>query len=645
MAQTQSQPPDELPDLDRRTFIKTVGAAGGAAAIGATSENFALSPVQDANAITVGGLAIVGGLMAGAYVVGTWQANDEEIDGSGDLATEIYQAAEVQADTRKSWEDEAKGNFTNRNDSNYAELAWTEIRLGTAEARVNGLSVSEAKNQARQALKEQTTRSVINVVERWNTGLMALQEQINADYNNSVGVFRSLNHDENIETDKELEGFGPNESGNYVDNLTAVDPAADDGTHVLWKYTVNTPVDPSQVRDSDEPLEAYCYGIESPSGGSRYINSPLHDGEDSENMLWGAPYIGYDPTVDRGVSTDLGITHGSYDSKVVLDTQLYYNVLDQIQSEYNTIDSDLGTYVENLYDAFAQTDLDPADIIQPTDLYQQYADGSTQQRVNAELIAAGASPSTAGYQVEISHPDLAADSLWGNLYPRYADGVDDQNLTSGSTLSSADYTLAYFGYIENDTGEYTITTLSGNEDLQILSSSDSNAELSENRDTNVDSNNGVQFWDTEQHGEAPDWLQYPGEFSDKELVLNGPENQSTHSLSDIVDNGDGTYSIDTTDLNAGESLEEIRLRDQPTYSQPGYVTSDPTTVDTAQVESQIQDYNDLQTLIENVESHNEDVAAGSWWDSPDIPTLPGLGVFGTGAAAILGFLGISALSS
>jgi len=633
------------PQMDRRTMLKTVGAGAGALAVGSGAvPTHQLSLTQDADAIGfVGGLLIGGAAAATGAYVAEWTANDEDVDTSNvSLEDAIYNAAEVQADTRKTWKDTSKAEFQDRNDSQYAELAWTEIRLGTAEARANGLSVSEAKSQAREALQEQTTRSLVNVVERWNTGVIALQEQIQADINNGVGVFHSRNGDR---TNMRL-----SDSDGTNTDLSPVDPANESGDYTIWESSMDLPVPAAQVRDSDEPLTCYAISVQEDKDNASYWywNCPLYDGgRDSDTEIWGADssYDDYNNN-SLGVSDDLSIRHSSYSTKTVLDGQLFFDILNKIRNEYNTIDSDLGTYVENLYDAFSQTDLDPADIIGPRDLYQQFADGNTQQRINAELIAAGAAPRGGGYQVEISHPDLQADSLWCTLWPRFDDGVDNVNITGGTTLSASDYVVAYIGYVAKDTNRYTTTTLSGSEDLQILASSDSNPDLSQQRNTTADSTNGVQIWDSEQHGEAPETLRYPGDFDGKELVINGAENQSTHPLTDVQQNDDGTISVPGTDLNAGEAVEGIRIRDRPTYSQPGYVTSDPTTVDKSQVEEQIQDYSDLQKFIDEVEEQNNSGGGAGFWPSGwEFPSLPGFGTIETIVLAVAGIFGLSILSN
>jgi len=643
------------PEVNRRQVIKTVGAAGGVAALGTgavpnTGPLSQLSPVGNSRAFACGGLCVGGLLTIGAAAgaaVATWQGwGGGEVDEEKKLSEQIYLAADSSAEGRSAFVDEMESQFlvSNPDTIPYANLAWSEIRVRVAKARLEGKSESEAKQAANEAFNAQTIRSVTNIVERWNTAISALAEQIAYDIKENLGVIQRDNGGNLMEV-----------SANISDSSQQLLKVDIDGTtyNPLVKWSVDDlcnslPIPTDSIEGRDEKLE--IYGLQF-SGNSNRIVAPIFDNADiswfsGRTVSPGAPP--YPGGTDKIVANT-----GDFSKITVADANIYNQALQNIDAAYTNIKNGLDDYVTTLYESFAEGALDPAQLISPTDLYEQFSTAPNQQRLTAELLAVGAaSPGDdVGFQAKVSHPDLQEPPQWGVLYPMWAEGVEEKTIEGGTTIPKADYRMAYLGFEAADIDEYEVRLLSGDSDLKIIETEDTDDDLvSEREDETAGTNGKVEVWDTTSkenggNGEPPEQLEFPESHENWYIEVRGASNLSQHPMGaptvEQGDNGNDVYVLDSTDLSEGELVESIAIKKSATYTQQSRYVDDPTTIDNEELERKVTIYQDLADAIDRLESG---VGAGGG-DGWNIPTLPGLGVIESAVVVILGFFGLNAATN
>ncbi|MFC7057239.1 hypothetical protein [Halovenus salina] len=270
----------------------------------------------------------------------------------------------------------------------------------------------------------------------------------------------------------------------------------------------------------------------------------------------------YGRTADVGLGWLLRISTPETGKIVFGDSEEIGHAMSDIKSSLSTLKSeDMQAYIDKMYQAFDEGVASPADILTPEQLNQQFADSDQQSRLMLELIASGqTAPEESGYQAEVSHPDIQSDSLWGWLVPQFPSG-SEQSIKPGMTLAAADYDGAYFVY-ETAQGDQDKMILSGSEDLEILSLAgvDGEEDITEEAGDSTDSDSGVVVWTGSDKSNAPEPIQSPSDHSDHRLVVKGAQNRSSHALSELErtdQDGTVTYSLPSTSLNAGESVEDI----------------------------------------------------------------------------------------
>jgi len=624
--------------MNRRQMIKTVGAGAGVVALGSgvapplssTATVQATGPCVEA----VTGIGWWSGLRSYPNSVAECLDNETgDVDEDEELSEQIWLAADSVSDGREDFETEINAQYASAQSSPYANKAWSEIRVRVAQARLEGKSESEATDEASQALDIQTARSVINTVEKWNSGIAALDEQIG--YTIDEGLNGTLYWDTNYDTI--LTRRSPSD-----DWVTGVSGTGDgSGNYFFHKTDVTLPTSLDNLDDREEELKMI-----------------LPQWDNTEQTVDGVVGVGdgtmqfFDDNLDPeqyaliASDNDLGTI-------TVIDPQLYYDVLNAIDTAYSNIKNDLSDYVSTLYDSFEEGTLDPATIISPQDLYDQFATAPEQQRMTAELLAVGAAHpgGNVGYRAKVSHSDLQDPPQWGVLYPLWAEGTTEKTIESGLTIPASEYKMAYLGFEAADTGEWTVRLLdSGSGDLEILETEDTDDDIISDREDQTAGTNGkVTVWDTAPveeggHGESPDPLKYPNDHGDWFIEIRGAQNLSTHAMTEPNieqgDNGQDVYVLDSTGLNEGELIESVALKGKATYTQTSRYVSDPTTIDSEELEKQLQIYQDLKEAIEQLESG---IGGGGFFDG-GLPSLPGLGFIESVIVVILAIFGLNAAS-
>lgn len=620
--------------LTRREVFRRGAAIGAGAAATVTAGTHVAprhSPIGRARAVApvvaVGVVALGAGAVSG-YNLAKWSNPDtEDVDLEGVLEDQIYEAAMSVRDGRGDIVEQMQHEFLNPSDPQatpYGRSAWQEIRVEVARAAVNGDSQSDAQSGALEALNRQTTRSIINVTERYNTALNALVQQLVTDYEESVGVL-DIGGGQTIKNPHEPA------TGDWISPVEASETA--DG-HMLYEVPVDTPIDPTEIEGRDEALTTYAMAAETGGGGDS-VRFPHLTTEWFSNSFASQEKAAGDDVVMRA-------THSALSTEVVVDLNLWYQVLSKIETAYNGIQSDLNDYVTNLYDAIGQGAIDPSDIIGPSEIADQFSDSGNQSRLAAELVAIGAqAPSDSSYRATISHPDLAADELECVFFPQLADGADP-TLRPGMTLSSSDYRMAYIGYENASTGEFETRTLSGDSDLEIHDLE--GVEGQESVDVADGSTAGTDGEVTVYSGDSPpEPLANPEseDYQGWQIVVSGANNQYTAPVTE-PEQSNGDYVLATTSLAEGETIESIEIVPSVEYSRSVDYVADPTTVDSeqtiARMENLRQQVDDLEAALE------EDDGGGG---GPGLILPDGVNFGGSssllllGGAAVLGYIGLT----
>jgi len=620
--------------MNRRQMIKTVGAGAGVAAVGTgavSHPDFSLT--RQASALGPKAFATGAGWSAGLKII-DWITGTNEVDEDEELSEQIWLAANSVAEGREDFVTEMNAQYSSSQSSPYANKAWSEIRVRVAQARLEGKTESEATQAANEALNIQTAQSVINTVEKWNTGIKALDEQI------AYVIDESLN---TLYWDTTGDAILARRDPSSEDWATGVEGTGDgNGNYALWETDVSLPTSLDNLPDRDDPLKMFLpqYDITDQTS-----DGPISPGNPN--------YQFFDDNLQVSNYFALIADDDNLGTTTVIDPRIYTDVLDAIDTEFSNIKNDLSTYVTTLYESFAEGALDPATIISPQDLYDQFATAPNQQRMTAELLAVGAAHpgGNVGYRAKVSHPDLQDPPQWGVLYPLWAEGTREKTIESGLTIPASEYKMAYLGFRAADTGEWTARLLdSGSGDLEILETEDTDDDIISDREDQTAGTNGkVTVWDTAPveeggHGEAPDPLKYPNDHGDWFIEIRGAQNLSTHPMGDASteegENGQDLFIVDPTDLNEGELVESVAIKQSATYTQTSWYVSDPTTIDAEQLKEEIQTYQDLKEAIEQLESG---IGGGGFFDG-GLPSLPGLGFIESVVVVILAFAGLNAAS-
>jgi len=622
------------PRWSRRDVLRRTAAVatGGTLAAHTINESPRLSPVDRADALalsTAVTLSLAVGAAGGAGVAYWRIGGDTNVDPDEVAENNIYNAAVAVGEGRSEFETQMQSEFVAPSDPEatpFGRTAWQELRVAAARDIVNGESVSTATTSAQKAVDEVATRAVVNQTERWNTFVEAMIEQIVLQQDESVSVI-------NYQSDE----FGSfdQRTASTQDNWTSVDASIPSGGSdpIIHKWEMdpaNLPVDPTSLDGRDEPLSAY--GIVMQGTNDVHMMSVADSaGEASILPDMSANWPG-------GLTSDVMVTaeHSSLSTENVIDQQLYHDTLAAITSAYDSISGKLSTYVQNLHDGIQQGAIDPSDILSSQDLIEEFADSEGQARLAAELAAIGAHiPDSAGYRAKVSHPDIQADSVWGHLFPQYADGTDPTPIQPGNTIPSADYTMAYFGYEGAESGEWEQVMLSGDSDLQILDVEgvDGQQDVSGAGDSAGASGKVVVY----SGDSPPDPLANPGNHTNWTVLVQGETNKHTAAVSNVTTDSNGDFVLSSTSLTDGESIDYVELVPPVNQSRPHDYTADETNIDTEQTKEQIKALRQQQEDLE--EALNSGGGGGGGSILPDfgggVGPLVGLVALGGGAWALI----------
>lgn len=606
---------NDTPMVSRRSLLKA-GAGAGAAGVAATGGGGIvpehMQPVGDADAlgftagVVAGSLAAAGGVAIYDWAVG----GNTKVDTDDVLEDQIYNVATSVADGRSEFIDEMQTLFIDKAtaETPYANAAWGEIRAAATESIVNGGTASDAQAAALEALNKQTTTSIINMVERWNTFVEASMESLVLDREEGVGVWNSPKSNFTL---KHHGGTGD------WDGVPAGEINGN-GVFIVFESTnVSTPVSPERIEGRDEPLTVYGIGC--------------HDSNTSDNQVI-APNLQQWSNFSVNRAAKIDATHADLGTTTITDSLLYHDVMGEISTAYNNITSDLQTYCENLYAGITQGAIDPSDILGPRDMVDQFANSDQMSRAAVELIAVGAdAPNDLGFQAKISHADLQAESLWGWLYPQFSG--DPVDITPGTTLAATDYDIAYFGYESEVDGATENIVLTGDSPLEVLEMQNVDGQQTLDKESTgqtAGTNGRVTVWNGE---DPPEPIANPGDHSGWQILVHGPnDTQSQHPIGDLQVDGTEHY-LASTSLAEGDTIEAVEVVPNVSYSQTVTHVADPTTVGGQETVDALNEYR--STVEELKEELGDDGGAGI--AIPGLGSIPGVG--GIGGLFVLGGIG------
>jgi len=628
------------PRMNRRQMIKTIGAAGGAAAVGTgAAPHPGISSVGQSeafiwDAIEASGAGLGPGVVAGIYN-GVFKSDIDEDDISDDREDRVHETAEALSIGKETWEDLATHEYQNTSDPDqtpFGEAAWTEVRTRTVIGHANEKDRTEVKSDCRDAVALQYIRSVVNIMEAHNSIMEAYAPELAGEMANGW------------EQVTQIDGsnwFVPYTSSNDLGDFSkwtidvdgsetpiGVKLEVEEGQSFDWPRGFG----PSDLEGREEGLNLYFPG----SSVSDTLIVPIADLSSSR-----PPAMPTDATTFPNSDTGIFVTHSNRATTRLWSETLFREVMSKIDTAYDNVQADVGTFVDEYYDQAEFGDFEPARSLTPSQLYSEFSTGSDQERIIAELAATGLDvPEDAGIQAKISHPDLPVDEAWGWLFPRLND--PSRSLTAGDTLTSSEYSLAWFVRVTDDTTETKPYTLSGDSDLKII---DVDTPESEDVETGDDltagSNGSVVVWSTVEKGEAPDPIKYPSDHSAWSITVVGSSNRSNHSPTELEENSveEGTeYVLPTTSLNEGELVESIRIVSPLGFEQPIDYVSDPTSINPSDIQERYERMTDFYDQVRDAFGFNG--GGGGIFDGFD--GLFGLGAIETIIVAVLGLAGLNA---
>lgn len=605
------------PSLTRRDLLKASTAVAGTAAVGSGQLPEAVDPIGESEAIATA--VIVGvsvGAVAGAKAAEWVVEGDTDVDTSDVLEDQIYEAAAAVGEGRSAFVTEmSEYTASTTGKSPFATAAWQEIRAEVVRAFVNGEPESTAQSNALEAVQLQASRSIINLAERWNTGVTGLLPSRVVSEEEGLALFTF--------TDNFTDSFSdPTEASSAWSSVEGGQTEA--GDHVAMQTDLQLPASPDE-----ETHVAFGFAAQTDSS-----NPTVETGVESS-------WRGGGLTAASGVR----VSHSLQPTITAISGQPYQEASSRIRTEYDNITSNIGDYVSAVYQQMEEGVISPSDILGATDIIDQFAGTGPQQRLAAEMLAIGAEiPGDKAFEAKVSHPDLAADSLWGNLFLRTPDSVSIDSLNPGQTIPSTDYHVAYLGFFSAQTGEFTTRILSGSSDLEVIDVRNLQGQEDVNDEASADAaddTSDVVVWDSSATDEeVPDPINFPADHSDWKVVVHGASGgRSIHSPTDLV-KSDGTHTLESTDLNAGEAIERIQLVPPAEFSKPVEPVADPTNPgDTAaRVEA-------LREQVDQIESEFNGGGGGIGFDIGGwLGSLSNLGQFSV-AAAFAGIVLVIALLS
>jgi len=603
--QPRTPPPDAGAVMSRRSLLK---AGAGAAAVGAVTTSGGrleeLSPVGDADAFLGPGIAVD----AGAWVAGQIGVlgSDGPPEGltTGALKEQVYRTAR----TRKSTN--ASTFVDNRNIINYLpEVAFSDAKKAAIEALNNGKSKSEVQSAAQSAANTHYVTVEKNLLKSWNESVSELS--------NMVSTVKS-------HPDVSMSDIFYEESG-------GPEPITDISTG-----------ERSVTLSDGSTFQAKTISlIESGSTLTEWtINWRSSSSSSVSAVVVKVP--GTSIAEDRIQYLDIGN-----------DSHRDWRALwDDLQSQFDTVDSDIATWVDTTYDQYQQGEIDSEDLISGTDL----ANMSDVPRALAHLIAANVpvdvdnqltiemgQQTMSGYLATTDQNALSEVAPGDTIDPNATDA--DGNPLYGTIYLAQDFKEWRYDWqayddskgVDGGTVWYTrdpsvIDDIKAETTLfhAISTTAGETATVTPADFTETTDGSGNTVWEVDLSSKLSTTI------TDIDSITVSLDTDSTYSLTKL----DESFEVLSTE--SGDSINLTQNRDPQTDS--NYISPE----EWEQMQANQDRLIELYKEDKNDGGVNLGVIADGLFSAlpiPSIPTLPGLGLVESIVVVVLGFLGISAATS
>jgi len=637
-------------------MIKTVGAAGGVAAVGSGAVPQQTSPIQTAAAASECKAALMGSAwftgISGLKDCFPWSA-DPDLNEDDVPHLQVYKTVNAMANERGGpggFRTTLTADFKDAptGESAYSYAAWSEWQTAAALETMSGNSESDAESAARDALRAHTTRTIINHAEAWNNGVTTLiengtlvqtiEEDLSTGSGGAINLFNENNSGYPVaKTSSEIES--PDGDG----EVSPVEASqVESGGYCVWEFTVpdnHLPTPLANLDDREEQLTVLAVAA-SNSAGHQLLAVPYHDWVFKSAWQVGTSGSNWAPEDGIGLKSshpDVG------ESVLGLDGKAFEHSFQKIETEFGNMQSNLSEYVAKLHNGIDQGSIDPSAVLSATDLVTEFDPTNQRSQMAREALAVGMGmPDAIGYQAKVSHPDLAADSLWGDLYIRFSKtAADDYVIDGPMTIPSSDYEMALLGYSSAVSDQLKTAGLdSASGDLEILEIETNDQIVVDDPAKSVKAG-GTVVLAPEDSEETPQPLADSDPATDKwGIIVKAGDGSSDKQPLGNAYLEDGKWKIDTS-LSEGLSVSQIRLTPPITHTKTGYTVSDPANYDPEKTQQILEETRRINDEIEELLSGG--IGGGGLFDG-GFPSLPGLGVIESAVVVILAFVGLNAAS-
>jgi hypothetical protein len=353
--------------MDRRTFLKTVGVGAGGLAVGASGvgpspvgESEAFLPVVGAVGVGVLAGGALGFMIESEYNVLGSDAPSDSL-GPSALADQIAQRARTRKSTNQSTI------LDNRNLTTYIEEpAFVDGKVAAVEAINSGKTKSQIESAAKTAANAHFATVEKNLLSSWNESVSELKTM----QNNGMSA--------NLETI--AAGVTDGGAGDY--------------------QTITVGTESVSLSDGTQ-YDVKALGIESRSGTC----TPVSRGPEDAN-------IGFMASIK--LITD-------YPSVTYLKYSDWHGVWSDIQTAQQNVVNNLVTWVDTAYSNVSSGDLNPDELLTPTDLVDQYQGENSLAVAHLQALNI---PNAGDNEVQIKVSDQYDSTMQGLL--AYSEGLSSE---------------------------------------------------------------------------------------------------------------------------------------------------------------------------------------------------------------------------
>jgi hypothetical protein len=640
--------------IDRRAFLRASAGVLGTTTVGGASMHVdQLAPVGKSKAFgPLAAGAVVVGAAAGMEVLGVGKADG--IFGSGDtsdlsqdtIENEVHSIAATIDAMRTSDRDEIQSRWTSKSADNNptAHSVFMEAEFQAADAILSG-NEFDAKSIAQNAVDKHVSIATYNHLMGINEPLIGSEEQ-----DGLVAAFTmSLEHSTGqfvYQGTEQLTAYPES----IIDDSSRASPVPESevgssGEYAMFEVEIPGsafPMDLAQIDEIDgDSATGYVFGV--PNG----ILFTAHKG--TPGNVKGSMASAFSNTW-RG-SGSFECTHPDRSTAEPIDLDLHNSYNTMLANTRSTLLTQVETYVDTLNNKLAEGVIDPNDLISPQTAIEKFANTGHQSATAARLAFTGAAVPTnidkdLSFKAKVSHPDLASDSLWGDLWVALSNPDASPDLQAGMTITASEYDMAYLTFDRKDTGEPETRIFTGDSDLQILDMTDMDGEQSITEQSGQTVENGeVLVWKGQEN--VPEPIEFPADHSGWILNVVGAENRESVPVGNVTstqnDNGVMEYYAPVSSLSEGEAIEDVILQPSVGLEQPTTYIQNPGDVSTEDIEERVQTMNDLAEAIEDLEDSGVTGGGGGLLDFGSVGGKVQKAIAGV-IALMVGLAGLNAAS-